>query len=244
MDPITLVTSDAHLGEVSAENEAAFHAFLRHAAGAAGELLINGDLFDFWFEYRSVVLRRHFMTLRLLADLVDAGVRVRLVGGNHDAWGGPFLTEEIGMELIQGPVVTSVGGRLAYLAHGDGLAEGDWGYRGLKRVIRSRGARKLFRLVHPDLATRLVRRVSRTQERRADGPRDDLRRAELLSSHAEAILEERPELELVIFGHAHRPELREIAPGRHYLNPGDWIHHCSYAVVSPERIELKRWNPR
>lgn len=240
---VALIASDAHLGEIPAENEEAFHAFLRHATGACAELLIAGDLFDFWFEYRSVVLRRHFATLRLLAELVDAGVRVRLVGGNHDAWGGSFLREEIGLELLDGPRTLRVGGRTAYVAHGDGLAGGDLGYRALRSLIRGRTARRLFRLLHPDLSTRLVRRVSRTAGRTGEAGAD-ARRAAILSAHADRLLRVHPELQLVIFGHAHRPELREVEPGRHYLNPGDWIHHLSYAEVGPDGVALRRWSPR
>ena len=48
-------------------------------------------------------------------------------------------------------------------------------------------------------------------------------------------------LRLVVFGHAHRPELREVEPGRFYLNAGDWIHHLTYALVDPDSIRLLTW---
>ena len=237
----TLIVSDAHLGAVPSENERAFGALLERVPALAGELLINGDLFDFWFEYRTVILSRHFRTLRRLAEVVDAGIRVRLVGGNHDAWGGEFLRDQIGLELLEGPVVTEVGGRRAYVAHGDGLGGGDWGYRVLKRATRSGAGRGLFRLVHPDFGTRLARLVSATSDKQAAGPGDEDARADHLSRHADEILRSDPSLQLVVFGHAHRPELREVEPGRHYLNAGDWIHHCTYALVDPESVRLLNW---
>ena len=237
----TLIVSDAHLGAVPSENERAFGAFLERVPALAGELLINGDLFDFWFEYRTVIVSRHFQTLRRLAEIVDAGVRVRLVGGNHDAWGGEFLRDQIGVELLEGPLVTEIGGRRAYVAHGDGLGGGDWGYRVLKRVTRSGAGRSLFRLVHPDLGTRVARLVSATSDKQAAGPGDEDARADRLSRHADELLRSDPSLQLVVFGHAHRPELREVEPGRHYLNAGDWIHHCTYALVDPESVRLLTW---
>jgi UDP-2,3-diacylglucosamine hydrolase len=94
--------SDAHLGAAPTAHEEAFRDFLAFAGTATEDLVINGDLFDFWFEYRTVVLRRYFPVLRQLADLVDAGTRIRLVGGNHDSWGGSFLRDDIGLELIDG----------------------------------------------------------------------------------------------------------------------------------------------
>lgn len=241
--PRALVASDAHLGAVPPDRERRFLAFLAAVPDRADELVLAGDVFDFWFEWRHAVQGEHFAVLRRLAEVVDAGVRVRMVAGNHDAWGGAFLEDRIGVELVEGPVVTEVGGRRTYLAHGDGLAGGDWGYRLLKRVTRSRPARVLFRLLHPDLAVPLVRRVSGTGE---EVSAEDLTagargRARVLSAHADELLRDRPDVELVVLGHAHRPELREVEPGRHYLNAGDWIRSFTYGVVSPEGVELRRW---
>lgn len=240
----TIIVSDAHLGAAPPANEQAFMAFLETVPDRSRDLLINGDLFDFWFEYRTVVLRHHFPVLRVLSDLVNAGVRLRLVGGNHDSWGGRFLRDDIGMELLEGPVVTRVGGRRAYVAHGDGLGGGDWGYRLLKSVIRTRAAAAVFRLVHPDWTAPLVRGVSRTESRH-DRPADEAsrNRSAKLSAHADAVLAEDPDLDLVVLGHSHIPELREVAPGRFYLNAGDWIHHCTWGEISPEAVRLNRWNP-
>ncbi len=242
--PRALVASDAHLGAVPAEQERRFLAFLDAVPGRADELVLAGDVFDFWFEWRHVIQEEHFPVLRRLADVVDAGVRVRMVGGNHDAWGGKFLERTVGLELVEGPIVTEVGGRRTFLAHGDGLAGGDLGYRILKKVIRSRPARTLFRALHPDLAIPLVRRISGTgEEVAAEGETAGVRtRAEVLSDHADEVLRARPEVELVVLGHAHRAELREVEPGRHYLNPGDWIRSFTYGVVSPDGVDLRHWD--
>lgn len=237
----TYLISDVHLGGIPPENEARFLRFLEAVPERADELVIAGDLFDYWFEYRTVVLKEHFQALRRLADLVDAGVDVRMIGGNHDAWGGRFLREQVGIRWLEAPVVTEIRGRTAYLAHGDGLADGDWGYRALKRVIRSRPVRRAFRALHPDLAERVVRSVSRTRERESGDPAGADGRARALSEHAARILTERRELDLVVFGHAHRPELRRVENAGHYLNAGDWIHSLSYGVLSPDRLRIERW---
>lgn len=239
--PGTLIVSDAHLGAIPPEHEVAFLDLLGRAPSLAGELLIDGDLFDFWFEYGSVILRRHFRTLRRLAEVVEAGIRVRLVGGNHDAWGGEFLRDEIGIELVDGPVRLEVAGRWALVAHGDGLGGGDWGYRLLKRATRSGLGSRLFRLVHPDLGVRVARRASATEAKEASGRASEGSRADRLSRHAAERLRADPTLDLVVFGHAHRPELSEVEPGRFYLNAGDWIHHLTYAIADAEGVRLSRW---
>lgn len=250
---IALVVSDAHLGAAPDSSEKAFLSFLEYASEAE-ELVINGDLFDFWFEYKTVILREQFRPLKILADLVDSGTRVRLVAGNHDAWAESFLSDEIGLELIPGPERTVIGGRRAYLAHGDGLIPNERAYRALRRVIRSRPFRTLFRNVHPDHSARAVRAVSSTRKRAAhalaaqeragpDGP-PPLHRTTSLAEYATRLLAESPELEIVVLGHSHQPVLKEVEPGRHYLNAGDWVTHCTYGVVGSEGVELKQWNPR
>ncbi len=237
----TLIVSDAHLGAAPPENERAFLAFLSGAALRTRDLVINGDLFDFWFEYDSVILRRHFEVLRVLRDLVDAGVRVRLVSGNHDFWGGTFLEQEIGIELLEGPARVELGGRSALLAHGDGLGPGDLGYKLLKKVIRSRPARFGFRWIHPDASAGLVRLVSRTESRHGRQPDEEsLARGRVLRDWARERLAEDPDVEIVALAHCHVPELVELAPGRIYLNSGDWVQHCTWAEIEIGGARLLR----
>src|SRR5690606_36970655 len=114
-------------------------------------VLLVGDLFDFWFEWGGVVPGKYFRVLSALAEVVDAGVPVTLIGGNHDAWGGAFLRDEVGVSFHPDTLVTELGGRRTLVAHGDGLGRGDHKYRVLKAVIRSRPAILGFRLLHPEI---------------------------------------------------------------------------------------------
>lgn len=225
------IASDVHLGAVPRETERAFLSFLQHVGANAGSLLIAGDLFDFWFEYGPIIQGKHFRVLAALAELVEAGVPVTLAGGNHDAWGGRFLREEVGVAFHERPFHTTFGGRRALVAHGDGLGRGDLRYRVLKMVLRSRPAILGFRALHPELGVRLARAVSATDVRNEtdEGARG---RARFLEDWAEARLREDPTLAWVVCGHAHMPVIREVERGRFYLNAGDWIRHHSYIIIS------------
>jgi UDP-2,3-diacylglucosamine hydrolase len=237
----TLIVSDAHLGAAPPGHEEAFRAFLSGVGDRTRDLVINGDLFDFWFEYGTVIQRRHFSVLRILRSLVESGIRVRLVAGNHDFWGGSFLTDEIGLELVEGPVRTTLGGRAAILAHGDGLGTGDLGYKALKKVIRGRPARGAFRWLHPDLSAGIIRRVSRTESRHGRTPdAESLGRSERLHEWAAQQLAGAPEVQVAALAHCHVPEIREILPGRFYVNSGDWVQHCSWAEFSPDGVRVLR----
>ncbi len=220
----------------------AFHRWLEHAGEHARVIFLNGDLFDFWFEWGSVVPRGHTRVLGILAGIVDAGVPVHLMGGNHDWWGGQYLSEEVGLVLHKDPVKISLAGHRCLIAHGDGLGGGDLGYRVLKRVLRSRLARGAFRWVHPDVASAIARKVSRTDADGADSESKKFR-AEALQRWARERLVEDEELDLVLLGHSHVPARVEVAPRRYYLNAGDWITHRTYVVLNEGRApSLERWD--
>ncbi len=228
--PIYLA-SDVHLGAVPRETEKAFLAWLDHCGTHASRVIVNGDLFDFWFEYGSAIPRGHTRILGALASLVDGGTPVLLMGGNHDWWGGSFLREEIGLDFHQEPLILDLQGRRTLLAHGDGLGTGDLGYRCLRFLLRGAPTRFAFRWLHPDVGAWLASRVSKTPERMGAPLEVQLGRARHLEAWACDRLRSSPELDLVVLGHTHIPVLREIGPGRHYLNAGDWVAHRSYAVL-------------
>jgi len=234
------VVSDLHLGAVPVEKERAFAAFLDHVGTHARSLLINGDLFDFWFEYGEVVPGRHFRILARLAELVDAGIPVTYIGGNHDAWGGKFLRDTVGIRFHNGLLRTELGGRNALIAHGDGLGTGDLRYRTLKAFVRNPAIIGLFRLIPPQIGMRIARGASRTEHRTDTAKTSG--RAQFLRDWGLGQLATDPALSFVICGHSHLPDLAQAEPGRWYLNAGDWIHHDSYIVIPPDSApQFYRW---
>ncbi len=236
------VISDIHLGAVPPDTERSFRRLLEHVGAEARSLLLPGDLFDFWFEWGDVVPGRHFRVLASLADLVDAGVPVTLVGGNHDAWGGRFLREEVGLDVRDGPIRVELGGHPTLVAHGDGVGSGDRKYLALKAFIRSGAATGAFRALHPELGMRLARRVSSTEGKAGTTDAATRGRAAYIRAWALGQLEADPSLELVVCGHAHVPELTAAGPGRWYFNAGDWVNHRSYGVVPHGAApELRSW---
>jgi UDP-2,3-diacylglucosamine hydrolase len=234
------IVSDIHLGAVPDETERAFVSFLERAGAEANAVLIAGDLFDFWFEYGEVIPGRHFRTLAAMSRLADAGVAVTLAGGNHDAWGGRFLREHVGVTFHAEPFHTTIAGARALVAHGDGLGKGDLKYRALKSVIRSRAARTAFRVLHPELGLRLARAVSRT-EAKPDAELAAAGRSAFLQQWGTSQLEADTSLRYVVCGHSHLPVLHQHEPGRFYLNPGDWITHFTYIVADAAGPRLERW---
>ena len=120
--PVYLV-SDIHLGAAPKERERSFLRWLSHAGSSASELIINGDLFDFWFEYRSVIPRGHTRVLGALAALVDAD----MVKGSRWVPGGSVVNWPKSRELI------SRGGSLwTRLMLGIGLRDATGGFNAFR----------------------------------------------------------------------------------------------------------------
>ena len=234
------IISDVHLGAVPDGTERSLVRFLEQVGNDAASLLVAGDLFDFWFEYGDVIPGRYFRTLAALARLVDAGMPVLLVGGNHDAWGGRFLREQVGVDFRADPFHMLLGGLRALIAHGDGVGAGDFKYRALKTVLRSRAAIAAFRALHPELGVRLARAVSRT-EAKTDEEIIAEGRAAFLDAWATDQLRADPSLRLVVCGHAHLPVVKQVEPGRYYVNAGDWVTHFTYITVTADGPNLHTW---
>ena len=212
--------------------------FLRHLPGRAAALLINGDLFDFWFEWRSVIPRQSFRVLAALAELREQGVEVLLVAGNHDCWGGEVLRRDVGIRYHVGLWVGSVAGWRARVEHGDGLRpHEDRGYRMLRRVLRHRAAVAAFRVIHPDLGTWIASGTSHTSRRHA--PRDE---GGVLRAVAVEALAQDPALDLLLLGHSHVAQLVRAPSGGVYANAGSWLDEPTFLRVSAGRIELRRWD--
>lgn len=235
------VLSDAHLGGVPDAVALALHRFLDQVPQPGDHLLINGDLFEFWFEYDSVIPRRAFPTLARLAAARERGVRLTLTGGNHDRWGRGFWQREMGAAFHAESVELNLAGWNALVAHGDGLAEQHRAASLLHAVTRHPLTASLFRWIHPDLGHRLVERFARALgERTRD--RDVLDRAAAAQdAWARGLLAQRADLDLVVLGHTHRPVLASVGERRWYLNAGAWMDGFRYAVITGRGPELRTY---
>src|SRR3954466_8939804 len=212
------IISDVHLGHASEAIERSLLGFLRSLPGRAGSLMINGDLFEFWFEWRTVVPRSGVRVLAALMDLRDAGVPMTMIAGNHDCWGGDVL-RDTGVAFQTGPWEGVLGGWRTRVEHGDGLRDReDRGYRALRRVLRNSLAIRAYRLLHPDFATRLAMGSSPT--RRTYAPRDAGRGLRAVAATA---LGARPELVLLIYGLSPVATLERLPSGNVYANAGSWL---------------------
>jgi UDP-2,3-diacylglucosamine hydrolase len=235
-----VVVQDVHLGACPAATEEAFFDFLDEVPTLGDALLINGDLYDFFFAWKRVIPRHAF---RCAAALQQLRTRVPIVmtGGNHDRWGGTFWGD---LDIPFAPIEMTfeTGYRKVLAVHGDGITERHWSARFLYHVTKNPVLLGGFKLLHPDLACRIVDRMTDHLGNTAVDPAVYDAAAERQAAWARARLTEAPELGVVIMGHTHRAAAFEVAPGRAYLNPGAFLDGFKYGVVTAGKTELRSYS--
>ena len=131
--------SDFHLGapnEVeSRKREDRLVRFLQDARKDAGVIFIVGDIFDFWFEYKTVVPKGFVRILGTLAQIADEGIELHIFTGNHDLWMQDYLSKELNAKLYFEPQEFTIHNKQFLIGHGDGLGPGDNGYKRLKKYL-------------------------------------------------------------------------------------------------------------
>ena len=238
--PVLYFVSDVHLGrgppKAEAQKRERLIGLMDRVQEAGGSLYILGDLFDFWFEYRTVIPRAAFGILARLEGLAAAGVPVRYLGGNHDFWLCDFLARETGVEVLEDGALVSAQNQTLRLFHGDGLGPGDTGYKILKRVFRNPLAIRLFRWIHPDLGIGMALRTSHvSRDHTMDQPVD----VDRIHTHV-ALPEFNRGATAVLMGHHHVPELRRGKEGT-FMILGDWFKAYTCGRLKDGNLELVRW---
>lgn len=242
--------SDFHFGipdrEKSLRREELFVRWLEEAGKDASEIYLMGDLFDFWFEYKTAIPKGYTRLLGKLAEITDSGIPVHLFRGNHDMWTFSYLSEELHIHLHREPEIRSFDGKLFYLAHGDGLGPGDRGYKMIKKVFQSKINQRLFRWLHPDLGIRMALYWSRqsryaSEAKEAKEEEYNLKMIkDRLVSYSYDLLKQHPALDYVVYGHYHLPFQQSLNDRCSMIVLGDWLTHFSYAVFDGDKMEIKK----
>jgi len=242
--------SDFHLGvpdhDSSLLREKKLVSWLGSIQHDAAEIYLMGDVFDFWFEYKTVVPKGYIRLLGKLAELIDNGIPVHVFKGNHDVWAFDYLTKEAGIILHRDPVERVFGNKTFYLAHGDGLGPGDTGYKFLKKVFELKFNQFLFRWLHPDIGTKMGLYFSR-KSRIANVAREQkpeyklVVENEMLYHYSQSIIQSSPYIDFLIFGHRHVPIDHALNNKSRMIILGDWVTHFTYAVFDGNKLELRKF---
>lgn len=238
--------SDNHLGaptqEQSRPRERKFVAWLDDIKQDAAAIFLIGDLFDFWFEYKTVVPKGFTRTLGKLAEISDSGIPIYYFVGNHDLWMNGYFEAELNIPVYHQPKEFTFNNKIFLIGHGDGLGPGDKGYKRMKKVFTNPFSKWLFRWLHPDLGVKLAQYMS-VKNKLISGDED----AKFLGEENEWLVQyckkkqEEKHRDYYVFGHRHLPLNIALNETSKYINLGDWISYYTYGVFDGETLELKEY---
>ena len=236
--------SDQHFGaptpELSFPREQKFVAWLDQIKGDAEAIFLLGDLFDFWFEYKTVVPKGFVRVFGKLAEIRDSGIPIYFFVGNHDLWMDDYFQKELNIPVFRDNQEYTFGDKTFLIGHGDGKGPGDNGYKRMKMVFTNPFFKWLFKWLHPDLGMKLGQYFS-VKNKLISGDED----VHFLGEDNEwLILYSKRKLETkhynyLVFGHRHLPLKVSIGEDSEYVNLGDWISYFTYGVFDGETFEVK-----
>jgi UDP-2,3-diacylglucosamine hydrolase len=246
--------SDNHLGapthKASLPREKKFVAWLDEIKQDAAAIFLIGDLFDFWFEYKTVIPKGFTRTLGKLAEISDSGIPIHFFVGNHDMWMNGYFEEELGIPAYHKPkeftfsfgASTTLSHQTFFIGHGDGLGPGDTGYKRMKKIFTSPFFKWLFKWVHPDIGVKIAQYLS-VKNKLISGD-DDAKFLgednEWLAIYSRKKLEEKHR-DYFVFGHRHLPLEIQLNETSKYINLGDWIQYYTYGEFDGKNFNLKKF---
>lgn len=239
-------SSDNHLGaptkEESFPREKKFIKWLDEIKEDAAAIFLLGDLFDFWFEYKTVVPKGFVRTLGKLAEISDSGIPIYFFVGNHDLWMNDYFEKELNIPTFHDSKEFTFNNKTFLIGHGDGKGPYDKGYKRMKKVFTNRFSKWIYRWLHPDIGMRLAQYLS-VKNKLISGNEDKIflgDNKEWLAAYAKRKLE-RKHYDYFVFGHRHLPMEIKVGDNSTYFNLGDWINHYTFGVFDGENFEIKNY---
>ncbi len=239
--------SDQHLGAPTQKEsfirEKLFLKWLDTITDDAEAVFLLGDLFDFWFEYKTVVPKGFVRVLGKLARMKDNGIPIYFFVGNHDLWMNDYFETELNIPVYHQPQEFIIDNKRFLIGHGDGLGPGDKGYKRMKKVFTFPLFQWLFRWLHPDLGVRLGQYMS-VKNKIISGDED----IKFLGEENEWLVQycrrklKTNNYNYFVFGHRHLPLEISLTEKSTYINLGDWVSFFTYAVFKNEKLSLKKYS--
>lgn len=243
--------ADAHLSGTKAEEIDVLLRFLRSEKEGLECLVILGDMFEFFFGFKQSVQNKelspfsnYYPIFEELKDLYNQGVKIKYFEGNHDFFINSFFLKRFAMDVEVYPDASeeNLGGKKAFIAHGDISNQKDYSYRIFRRLLKNRLSYRIIQIAGPKLSCKVAEILNKRsyQKSHSGTPYG------VLPAFREFARKKFLEgFEIVILGHSHFPEsLEEVIDGKrfYYFNVGPWITQRSFLrYTPPDKFFLSRW---
>ena len=206
----------------------------------ADELYLLGDIFDYWFEYRSGIPDGFEEFISKLKELREGGLPIYFFTGNHDLWMKTYFVEKCGIPIFREPITKKLDGKNIHFGHGDGLGPGDRGYKIMKKIFTNPVCQFVFSCIPSSIGLGLMKFFSKLSREKYAEPIKFLGKDnESLIVYAEDHLSQN-EIDYYIFGHRHLPISYNLSDNNaRYINLGEWLTFRSYAVLEDGKLVVK-----
>ena len=236
-----MLVADIHLGGFSKsknrEIEADFIQLLDYCRTYCTQLIILGDLFDYWMEYPNSRPVFAEATVNKLKELAQDGFPVLYITGNHDNWMRDFFSKN-GIEIEHEYRLVTWDNQRVLLLHGDGLADPDWGRMRpkLHRFLRNPYFIDMYQKLLPELMglwlMKWFSKISSIKPSRSSRIR--------LDEWCLRILDQ-DKTDVVVCGHHHYT--RDInSSGKRYLNTGNFFNDRTLILYANKSFHPVKWN--
>ncbi len=226
------VISDLHLATHASKPKK----ILKYLKSIHPELLVlNGDIIDSWRFSRNYFPKPHLKVVRQLIKMMEKGIKVYYITGNHDEFLRKFIPAQIGNLKIVNQLILELNGMKTWIFHGDifdhvihrskwlaKFGAASYGLltilnKALNTMLNTFGRKEI--IIYKSIKNRLIK----------DRPN--------LSGFEKSIGKAAVALgyQTVICGHTHVPKEKLITVNEHqinYLNCGDWVEHFTAAEYS------------
>lgn len=237
--------ADLHLGaqydNTSRASEREVVAFLDSIKENVSEIILLGDILDYWYEYKYVVPKGYVRFFGKLAELTDSGVKISWIIGNHDIWIYDYLPMELGINVIDGILERNILNKRFLLQHGDGL-ETNRRFRFIRKLFRNRFCQRLYSAIHPRWTVKFAYDWSRhsrgSQDNSALEERMQLT-VNNLKSWCENRINDGDQSDYFVFGHLHRGIDMKLSNGKEMIILPPWMGERGYGVFDGEKFDIK-----
>ena len=197
-DPVFV--SDLHLTGERPRTVGRFLRFMREDAPAHPELVVLGDLFEFWIGDDAGDAAAPIIDA--LATASRSGQRVLVMHGNRDPLLGRDFSHATGATLMADPLVTDVAGTRTLISHGDAWCTLDVAYQQMRATVHQPQFQSEF------LARPIAERVAFARSLRMQSESEKAVKAKDImdvTPHAVVDAVRAAGVRRVIHGHTHRP---------------------------------------
>lgn len=230
----TYFLSDTHFGAGSDEEHRLFllSSFVDSVCEDGSALYLLGDIFDFWVEYHGRPRTIYAQALSQIQRVVDAGIPVTLIRGNHEFMPTHYLQNECGVMVESGPFELIYGDKKVLLLHGHELST-----KRLFRVAHWILSNSFFQFLYLRIPSRIGSAFAdfmsaQSRKKSSESTRCSDKSIEKYYANANELLKSK-NAQILVMGHTHRAESRKLQSGI-YANGGSWLDGNEYITIDSD----------